>query len=567
MNSETKICQNCKQNFTVEAEDFNFYEKIKVPPPTLCFECRLKRRMAWRNERTWHRRICDATGVPILSIFHPDSPYKVYEQGYFRSDAWDPLTYGRDYDFSRGFFEQFDEMLKTVPHQNLVTRNIVNSDYANYCTDAKNVYWSAGFVRVEDASYVFGAVTDTKFSMDLYGSNFIEYSYELIDCFKSYNLFFSQNCEGCVDSYFLYDCRNCNNCIGCVGLRSKSYCIFNEEYSKEEYQKKVEELKINSREGLKNVEKKFEELKLKVPRKFAVMTKAEKATGDDVLNSRFVKHGFYVKDAENVRYSFRVWGDSKDIYDGTIAWDGAELCYETHSVNAQRVNFSSLIWGGFDIEYSYNCFDCNNVFGCIGLRNKSYCIFNKQYSKDEYKKLRGEIEEAMRRRKEYGEFFPAKYSPFGYNETVAQDYFPLSENSARIQGFNWAELESQNYNISLQNSAIPDVLPSEAILEQVIECSHNGGCNENCPKAFKVNKFEYNFYKKFNLPLPTLCPLCRHGERLRKKNPIKLWLRSCMCQANDHNHAGKCANEFETAYAPDRPEKVYCESCYNKEVY
>ena len=39
MQSETKTCQNCKQDFIIESEDFNFYEKIKVPAPTLCPEC------------------------------------------------------------------------------------------------------------------------------------------------------------------------------------------------------------------------------------------------------------------------------------------------------------------------------------------------------------------------------------------------------------------------------------------------------------------------------------------------------------------------------------------------
>ena len=32
MNSETKTCQNCKQSFIIEPEDFEFYEKMKVPP-------------------------------------------------------------------------------------------------------------------------------------------------------------------------------------------------------------------------------------------------------------------------------------------------------------------------------------------------------------------------------------------------------------------------------------------------------------------------------------------------------------------------------------------------------
>jgi hypothetical protein len=52
MKTETKTCQNCKKDFTIESEDFNFYEKIKVPPPTFCPECRIIRRMLWRNFRS-----------------------------------------------------------------------------------------------------------------------------------------------------------------------------------------------------------------------------------------------------------------------------------------------------------------------------------------------------------------------------------------------------------------------------------------------------------------------------------------------------------------------------------
>ena len=34
MNQETKTCQNCKAQFIIEPDDFTFYEKINVPPPT-----------------------------------------------------------------------------------------------------------------------------------------------------------------------------------------------------------------------------------------------------------------------------------------------------------------------------------------------------------------------------------------------------------------------------------------------------------------------------------------------------------------------------------------------------
>ena len=32
---------------------------------------------------------------------------------------------------------------------------------------------------------------------------------------------------------------------------------------------------------------------------------------------------------------------------------------------------------------------------------------------------------------EWGEFFPHEMSPFGYNETVAQEYFPMTEDEVR----------------------------------------------------------------------------------------------------------------------------------------
>src|SRR5579864_9029045 len=111
MTAETRTCQNCKQPFTIDPEDFDFYKKIAVPPPTFCPECRMKRRFAWRNEHNLYRRKDDATGKDIFSGFSPDISLKIYEKEYWMSDAWDPLIYGKNYDFSRPFFEQFKELM------------------------------------------------------------------------------------------------------------------------------------------------------------------------------------------------------------------------------------------------------------------------------------------------------------------------------------------------------------------------------------------------------------------------------------------------------------------------
>src|SRR3989344_5014776 len=135
---ETKNCQNCKAQFTIEPEDFNFYEKIKVPPPTFCPECRLIRRLAYREERAIYKNICNKCKKDIISKFAPDSPFTVYCSSCWWSDGWDGTDYGRDYDFSKPFFEQLFELQKVVPYQALDNRNSTNCQYSNANIRCKN---------------------------------------------------------------------------------------------------------------------------------------------------------------------------------------------------------------------------------------------------------------------------------------------------------------------------------------------------------------------------------------------------------------------------------------------
>src|SRR3989344_869430 len=99
MQQENKNCQNCKKEFTIEHEDFDFYKKISVPPPTFCHECRLQRRLIWRGERSLYKRSCDLCSNSIISIYSKDKPYKVYCRECYHSDQWNPLDYGTEVDF------------------------------------------------------------------------------------------------------------------------------------------------------------------------------------------------------------------------------------------------------------------------------------------------------------------------------------------------------------------------------------------------------------------------------------------------------------------------------------
>ena len=110
MRQETRNCQNCKKEFSIEPEDFLFYQKIKVPPPTFCPDCRLQRRMAHYNTFMLYKRPCDLCKKEVVSRYSADKRYKVYCPNCWWGDGWDSLAYGRDYDFSRSFFEQFSEL-------------------------------------------------------------------------------------------------------------------------------------------------------------------------------------------------------------------------------------------------------------------------------------------------------------------------------------------------------------------------------------------------------------------------------------------------------------------------
>ena len=159
---ETKTCRFCQSSFPITDKDMEFYEKVSpvfagkkypIPSPTLCPDCRQQRRLSFRNERKLYKRKCDATGKEIVSIYSPDKQLKVYHQDYWWSDAWDPMNYGREFDCTRPFFEQFAELMGEVPRPSVLNANCENSEYINYSSYLKNAYLVFDTVDGEDIFY------------------------------------------------------------------------------------------------------------------------------------------------------------------------------------------------------------------------------------------------------------------------------------------------------------------------------------------------------------------------------------------------------------------------------
>jgi hypothetical protein len=564
---ETKNCQNCKKDFTLYPDDITFYEQIKVPYPTFCPDCRAQRRFMWRNERTLYHRSCDLCNKRLISLYKEDEPFPVYCKECWYSDKWDPMSYGLEYDPNRTFFEQLKELMHRVPRLAIWVVNCVNSDYTNQSYNNKNCYLGYGFRDSEDSAYVARAV-GLRNCFDGTYTHHSEGVYETVNTDKSYRSFWVEESEGVVDSMFVSNCRNVQNCCGVINSRGGSYIFMGKQLTKEAYQEKIKSFDFGDREVVNSLKNQFESLKAKSIYKYAKLTNTINSTGDHLINAKNCREVYDGFELENARYSSWVFS-SKDISD-CYGMGGSQLVYEAISPEeVSNTKFAHITDTSNNVEYTDLCKSSAYLFGCVGLQSKKYCILNRQYDKESFDILRKKIIEDMKnnlyidnkgRMFGYGEFFPYDLSPFSYNETTAQEMYPLTKEDALNMGWRWQDEAIRDYKISVIAPEIPlnikDI--NDDFTSAIIGCGHDGLCTHQCTSAFKVTDMELSFYKKNKIPVPIDCPNCRHYARLAKRNPLKLWHRVCMKEG--------CKNEFETTYSPERPEIVYCESCYQKEV-
>lgn len=552
---ETKNCQNCKNDFIIDVDDFSFYSKMGVQAPSMCPQCRAQLRLSFRNERVFYKRDCDKCKKSVVSMYSPNKPFTVYCYDCWFAEDWDGTDYAMDYDLDKSFLEQFEALWKKVPKVALIYVRSPGSDYTNISADNKNCYMIIESSNNEDSinSYWIQECRDV---VDTSFASRCELTYESDDCYNSYRLLYSKGCHDSSTSYFLTDCRGCTDCIGCVNLRQRSNYIFNEPHTKEDYERIKDEFKLDTNEGVENFRIKYNEFLLQQPRKFAETTQVINSTGNYMKNTKNCFSCFHSYEAEDNKYGVHIWRNAKDTMDCDTAGRNASMIYNSINAGLDVANYvaCALCWTCTFAEYSMYCFNSNHLFGCVGLRKKDYCILNKQYNKEEYSIIIEKIKDELKSRGQYGQFFEPTLSCFGYNESAAQEQFTLTKEQALAAGFKWEDTPRGTYGKETKKwDEIPDSINdiSFEVKNEIFVCTQ-------CEKNYKIIENEFIFYKKLNIPLPRLCPDCRHSRRFLARGPNKLWHRSCMKEG--------CSNEFETSYPPERPEIVYCESCYQQEV-
>lgn len=555
-----KKCATCGTGFPVLDKDRALLDKMKVygkydiPDPVDCWDCRQQRRQSHRNERNLYPSKCGKCEKDILSIFSPEKEVTVYCPTCWWGDEFDGLSYGRDYDFSRPFFEQWKELYHEVPRISLIVLGeMVNSDYAHDAYRLKNCYLTFDGEQAWDCLYgeTFYKLKDCMDFLVTYES---ELCYETVNCSNCYNLKFSKFCVNCSESSFLHDCVGCKNCFACCNLHRAQWCIFNKQYSEQEYKKKIAEYGLKGYEALEAFKKEFAEFVAEQPKRAYRGVKNEDVVGDHIDNCKDVYYSFDTVGCRDCRYCTNMAIGANDCMDVDIWGDKLNLAYNCECVGAGAANLMCDYYvarGAVNVFYSAFCWDSvADIFGCVGLRHKKRCILNKQYSEEEYHVMVERIVAHMRETGEWGQFFPVETSWFGYNETVGHEFYPLSEEQVRERGWQWRDVPAREF--AKQGYKIPDRIEdvSDLIVGEVLAC-------EECGRNFKITPQELKRLRAFEVPISHKCFNCRHFARRRAKNPRRLWKRE----------SAKSGKPLFTSYAPDRPEKVWTVDEYIKEFF
>ncbi len=549
-------CNSCKKKFSVSSEEESFLKKMDLPcPPRNCPDCRRQRRLAFRNERRMFHRVCDESGRRVVAVYPQETKQKLvmYEQSlWWDYQKMDPLSFGRDFDFSRPFFSQFAELKEAVPHPNLHNTNVENAQFGNHCVSNKNCYLTIASDICEDCYYTYWAIR----CRDCYDCSLAydcELCYSCVDVRLCYNCEAVVNSENMTDCGYCYDSKGCFDCFGCVGIRHKTNFFLNQPLSETDYRLKLKELRNNKR--------RYEEFLLcyeQLKRNFAQSPikniQSEGVIGDRLWRCRDCKESFDLERCHDVNHS--TFG-----FDGISCQDidffgRSEMMYEGFSAFGQYNCISTILCHfSHDAFYSEYCISSHHVLGCVCLHHQDYCILNKQYSKEEWEILMPKIVSHMKKTGEWGEFFPVETSPFPYNYTVAQKYYPLSEEEIKERGW-WYKKDDlidreQQINKSPELLMLPenDSEVDISICRKPLRCERTGRVYQIMPK-------EFEYLRARNIPLPRIHQDERNELRMAQRNPQRMWKRSCV----------KCSAPIETAYDPSGGWQVCCTSCYEKSL-
>lgn len=599
--SEFRTCRWTWKEFPIFEKDIEILEKLSpvinwkkqlISLPTLSPKARQIRRLLFRNEWNFYKSRSSKTWEAIISLYAPENNAKVFEQKEWWQDDWDPMDNWFEVDLSKNLNSQFTKLRLEIPRLNMITvDNWDNCEYTTWTGYCENCYLINSSENSRNCYYwkLMQTCEDCVDCSYVYNSQLL---YQCLNVKKAYKCTYLHNSSDCDNCHYSDDLIWCSNCMFSSNLRNKKYYFKNEKLNKEEYEEKIKKY-LNSRNNINNAIKIFEEEVIKnKKRKYSSIVNSSNSYWNILIDNKDCFECYDVADSKDCRYT-NVWVETKDLMDTNNMYLKPERSYEVlGTIWTNNVHFSTYIFNSNNILYSQDCFDCNNLFWCVWLRNKEYCIFNKQYDKKDYEEKVEEIIEYMRETWEWWEYFDTTNSAFPYNDSLNLEYFPVKEvvllknnkiYSRKVVNDNWnwvvyvlesdKEISKAKLDLGWDEKIdifwktkekeiwIPENIyfmetkdlkdniseESEDIFKKAIKCSSSW-------RPFRITPAEFKFYKRMNLPIPEH----HSNERYYKR----LWYKAKR-ELNTHNCI-KCNKETLSVY--DKNTDIYCEGCYNEVV-
>lgn len=524
--SSEQVCSLSKRRFVISAEEVSLYNSFDIPLPTLHPEERLRRQLAFRNGRHFFERACEKTGRAIRSVFQKNSSFPVVDNEFWWSKDFDAIEFAREFDTKRAFFEQLFELWQAVPRPATVAVDFQNSEAIHHAKTVKDSFYLFDAHRVRDCIYCVN-IYDSDHCVDCYNVSNSSYCYECLDCHNSKNLSWSEHCGGCENSRFLANCKDCKDCLFCTNLTRKSYCIFNKQYSKDDYLSELEKYNFVLRQDLevaKNIFSSFLQEHC-VPHIYAD-------------NPQSVS-GNYLKNCTQTQYSYECFQSANlyacnSIIQGSRCIDGYGFAskisdsaqFVSSGANAKRILNSIECWNDVsDLTYSSYCHKSSNLFACVGLKDKEYCIFNQQYSKKEYHKRVTQIISYLKKKNIWGQYFPSIFSGFNYQDSLANEFMHLSAVQVTMMGYVNSPLVDEDMSRILKNRYIS--IPSSLVELSKLKTEEQSFLCEFGAVPFKFEKKEIEMYQLLNVPPPARAFQQRHLERVQRLSPKRIFNLPC----------------------------------------
>src|SRR3989339_1092535 len=552
-----RVCELTGEKWMMDKEEIGWYRKFNVPPSKYSPLARMKLLYSYFIVfDVWYNRHAE-TGKLLVSTIHPATGIRVLpDTEWFAKDF---SSLGLNLDLAKPFFDQFYRLGRTVPRA--AGYNFVPPEHslAFLSFGDRDSY----FVLASQTERCFSC-TNVSVAQDCTEAAMMQAGTLSCNILHSNRIFqsaFVRESYDCMDCRFIFDCRDCEHCFMAANKRHKKYLFFNEQLSKEEWERRVAEIDLSSWVVRQKYEQKFHEFLVGAlwPENFNV--NEERSLGEYLNGCIDCRECYYLSTpgSEHLDHVTYGLGDtpSHDVYLSTGSISSSDS-YNSVGINrSSQIKFAlSVNADGFDCEYCESCFNCEHCFGCVGLRHKKFCILNKQYTEEGYGKMLDELKCAMLERGEYGDLPPAKFSTQVCETSGLGVVYSATPEECRL--FGAAEIKPSDEGAEgpvLDPVSIRPIseIPDRIVPEDIETVSKKTWWDEHMGRRFAYLKPELELYQRLNIAPPRAHPTRRIVDLYQQMNMPIFEERACAS-------CGKGVAVAKNAAYPSR--KIYCKSCY-----